>query len=202
MEATMLARRRQTLTLHIPVLIMVLLAFVAPPVVKPAAAQRPEDTLPTFSTFINLSQYPQGPSDLLWTGKMFLISLEHTTWMLSADAHGGHVTNFASMLVGDETHCVLPPSSFAYPKQTVFCSTDYEDSNNVYHAVVYAISLAAPKRPPSLFAKIPISNANDDGAITFDSVGKFHHSLLVVTGGSYSTSGGSIYEVDPHRHVS
>jgi hypothetical protein len=94
----------------------------------------------------------------------------------------------------EETRCVLSPGSQGFPPGTIFCHSPdnkiYEISRNGSSATVFA-SLPPPYPPAS------------DGALAFDTVGRFGYRLLAATGRSGATqpAGGVVYTIDPHGHV-
>jgi hypothetical protein len=94
----------------------------------------------------------------------------------------------------EETRCVLSPGKRGFPPGAIFCHSPdnkiYEISPDGSSVTVFA-SLPAPYPPAS------------DGALAFDSVGRFGHRLLAATGrsGGPEPAGGLVYTIGPHGDV-
>jgi len=132
---------------------------------------------------------------LVWTGRRFLYvqNTANTVWAAPPAGHPLH--QFATMpnLV-EETRCVLSPGTRGFPLGAIFCHSPdnkiYEISPDGSSVTVFA-SLPAPYPPAS------------DGALAFDSVGRFGHRLVAATGrsGGPEPAGGLVYTIGPHGDV-
>jgi hypothetical protein len=123
-------------------------------------------------------------TDIVWTGDRFLY-VENTTNALWTK--GSPPTLFASMpRVVEETRCKVSPGAHGFPAGYLFC---HSPDN-----VVYRVRLA--DGAVSVFARLP-TKAIADGALDFDTVGKFGFRLLAATGrsGASSRRGGTVYAV-------
>jgi hypothetical protein len=131
---------------------------------------------------------------LVWTGSQFLYVQNTTNTVWAAPPAGSPLEQFATMpnLV-EETRCVLSPGR-GFPPNAIFCHSPdnkiYEISPDGSSVTVFA-SLPAPYPPAS------------DGALAFDSVGRFGHRLLAATGrsGGPEPAGGLVYTIGPHGDV-
>jgi hypothetical protein len=154
------------------------LAFLLVLLAVPAASAAPAPTL-HFTVFVQ-TDLPLGQA--LWTGREWLWNAENAGRIEAADAGGGNVRVFASFdQGGEEMRCAVPP--IAYWPDGVYCHTP---DNRV-------IRLNRDGTNPTQLAKLP-ADANSDGSIAFDDVGRFGYALLVATGGS-STNGGRLFAV-------
>jgi hypothetical protein len=121
--------------------------------------------------------------DVVWTGSRFLY-VENTTnavW-----AKGSPPSLFASMpRVVEETRCKLSPGTHGFPAGYLFCHAP----DNVIYTVRQDGTVAA-------FARLP-TGAISDGALDFDSVGKFGFRLIAATGrsGAANRRGGTVFAV-------
>jgi hypothetical protein len=148
-----------------------------------------------FQVFMKTTQLLDS---LVWTGRQFLFvqNTANTVWASPPAGHPLH--QFATMpnLV-EETRCILSPGSQGFQPGAIFCHSPdnkiYEISPDGSRVTVFA-SLPAPYPPAS------------DGALGFDSVGRFGHRLVAATGrsGGPTPAGGLVYTIGPHggvRHV-
>jgi hypothetical protein len=92
----------------------------------------------------------------------------------------------------EETRCRIPPAGSGFVPRDVYC---HSPSN-----VIYRIS-SDGKRVATL-ATLP-NKTISDGALAFDTVGKFGHALLAVTGrsGDKTKHGGTAYAISPKGKV-
>jgi hypothetical protein len=132
---------------------------------------------------------------LVWTGRQFLYvqNTKNTVWV--APPAGRPLQRFATMpKLVEETRCILSPGRQGFPPGTIFCHSPdnkiYEISVDGSKATVFA-TLPTPYPPAA------------DGALAFDSSGRFGHRLLAATGrsGGPKPAGGRVYTIDPHGHV-
>jgi hypothetical protein len=126
-------------------------------------------------------------TDVVWTGSGFLYVENTTNAVFSAGPSGAPLTQFASMpKVVEETRCRLSPGAHGFPAGEIYC---HAPDN-----VIYRISQDGSS--VSVFARLPDS-AVADGALAFDTVGKFGFSLIAGTGRSGGTkpSGGTVYAI-------
>ncbi len=132
---------------------------------------------------------------VVWTGRRFLYvqNTKNTVW--AAPPAGRPLRRFATMpeLV-EETRCVLSPGRNGFSPGAIFCHSPdnkiYEISPDGSKVTVFA-TLPAPYPPAS------------DGALAFDTVGRFGYRLLAATGrsGAPEPAGGVVYAIDPRRDV-
>ncbi|MFL5926786.1 MAG: hypothetical protein ACJ77E_07615 [Gaiellaceae bacterium] len=123
-------------------------------------------------------------TDVVWTGDRFLY-VENTTNALWTK--GSPPILFASMpRVVEETRCKMSPGTHGFPTGYLFC---HSPDN-----VIYRVRLA--DGTVSVFARLP-AKAIADGALAFDTVGRFGFRLLAATGrsGAASRRGGTVYAV-------
>lgn len=128
------------------------------------------------------------PAGLVWTGKRFLIVQNTVDTIWSAPAGGSPVRRFAAMpKLVEEARCVLSPGTHGFPRGALFC-----------HAPNHAIYEFTASGRRALFATLPVpSSPADDGALAFDTVGRFGHRLLAATGrsGTGQGHGGTLYAI-------
>jgi hypothetical protein len=149
---------------------------------------------PTLS-FNVVTQTFQRLDSLVWTGRQFLYVQNTTNTVWAAPPAGQPLQRFAAMpnLV-EETRCVLSPGRRGFPPGAIFCHSPdnkiYEISPDGSSVTVFA-SLSAPYPPAS------------DGALAFDTVGRFGYRLLAATGrsGGSEPAGGLVYAIGPHGDV-
>jgi len=132
--------------------------------------------------------------DVVWAGSRFVYALEGRSQLYSSGADGSGFWPFTQLpRNGGEMRCALSPGTHGWPESALFC---HAAEGPIYR-------LPAGGGPVSLFATIP-SPRPSDGALTFDTVGRFGYALLAATGGSDSGPGGDLYAVRPGgavRHV-
>ncbi len=133
-----------------------------------------------FSVFAQ-TDLPLG--EVTWTGSSFLYLGENLPQVEAADATGGgahQFTVFPNGIGGEEVRCVMPV--LAYWPAGIYC---HLPDNRIYRIALDGSSMTEIAQLPGL---------QSDGAIAFDSTGKFGYGLLAATGWSDST-GGEVYEV-------
>ena len=145
--------------------------------------------------FVVITKTTQKLDSLVWTGAHFLYVQNTANTVWAAPPAGHPLTQFAVMpKMVEETRCVLSPGSEGYPAGSIFCHSPdnkiYEISPTGSSVTVFA-SLPGPYPPAS------------DGALAFDTVGRFGYRLLAATGrsGGPKPAGGVLYAIDPHGHV-
>lgn len=124
-------------------------------------------------------------TDVIWTGSSFLY-VDNTTNTVSASGPAGlPLRPFARMpRQVEETRCAVAPNAGGFSPGTLYCHAP----NNV----MYRISPdGAQVTPVATLTGAPRS----DGALAFDTVGKFGYALIVATGrsGGSSPAGGTVY---------
>jgi hypothetical protein len=132
---------------------------------------------------------------LVWTGRQFLYVQNTANTVWAAPPAGHPLTQFATMpKLVEETRCVLSPGSQGFPPGAIFCQSPdnkiYEISPNGARVTVFA-TLPAPYPPAS------------DGALAFDTVGRFGYRLVAATGrsGGAKPAGGVVYTINSHRQI-
>jgi hypothetical protein len=155
------------------------------------AAPTPTPTL----TFHLIAKTTQKLDSIVWTGRQFLYVQNTANTVWAAPPAGRPLHKFATMpRLVEETRCILSPGSHGFPSGAIFCHSPdnkiYEISANGAHKTVFA-SLHAPYPPAA------------DGALAFDSVGRFGYRLLAATGrsGGLKPAGGVVYAIDSLGHV-
>lgn len=125
---------------------------------------------------------------IVWTGSRFFYveNTANTVW--TAPAKGSPLTRFASMSkLVEETRCVLSSGTHGFPRGVLFChSPDHK---------IYEIDATGKVR---LFATLPAPYPPaGDGALAFDTVGRFGFRLVAATGrsGAAKPAGGSVFAV-------
>ena len=121
---------------------------------------------------------------VVWTGSGFLYLTENSAEIDAVDATGAGMHPFATFpgtLGGEEVRCAVPV--IAYWPDGIYC---HLPDNRIYRIARDGSSMA-------LIAQLP-GSVLSDGALAFDSSGKFGYALLAATGGSAS-NGGEVYAV-------
>jgi hypothetical protein len=134
-------------------------------------------------------------TDVVWTGAQFLYVENTTNRVFAAGPAGSPVRLFASMpnLV-EETRCRLSPGAHGFAAGDVYC---HAPDNTIYRI--------GADGSVTVFAKLPDDSVSD-GALAFDTVGRFGYALVAATGrsGAAEPSGGDVYAIDAAgavRHV-
>ena len=118
----------------------------------------------------------------LWTGREWLWNAENDGKIEAAEADGRTVRPFVAFdQGGEEMRCAVPPNKL-WP-DGVYCHTP---DNRV-------VRLDRDGSNLTQLARLP-ADANSDGGLVFDDVGRFGYALLVSTGGSGS-NGGQVFAV-------
>ena len=142
-----------------------------------------------------IAKTTQKLDSLVWTGRQFLYVQNTTNTVWAAPPAGRPLHRFASMpKLVEETRCILSPGGHGFPSGAIFCHSPdnriYEISPDGSNTAVFA-TLPAPYPPAA------------DGALAFDSVGRFGYGLLAATGrsGAPRPAGGRVYAIDRHGRV-
>jgi hypothetical protein len=132
-------------------------------------------------------------TDMLWTGSRFLY-LENTTNTIWQDGRKGTATSrFASMPNKvEETRCRLSPGAHGFARGDIYCHAPDD--------TIYRIS--PDGSAVDVFARLPEQSVSD-GALAFDTVGRFGFALLAATGrsGSAEPAGAEVYAVGANGGV-
>ena len=94
----------------------------------------------------------------------------------------------------EETRCVLSPGRQGFPSGAIFC---HSPDNKIYE-------ISADGSSETVFATLPAPYPPAaDGALAFDTVGRFGYRLLAATGrsGGAKPAGGLVYAIDAHGQV-
>jgi hypothetical protein len=127
-------------------------------------------------------------TDVLWTGKQFLLVENTKNDLHVLDASGKLRGVFADLpKMTEETRCVLSPGTHGFPADVVYCHTP---DNKIYR-------ISPDGQKIEVFATLP-ETATSDGALDVDRVGLFGYGLVAATGrsGAGQPSGGAVYVVD------
>lgn len=132
---------------------------------------------------------------IVWTGRQFLDVQNTANTVWAAPPTGRPLHRFAQMpRLVEETRCVLSPGRHGFPSGSIFCHSPdnkiYEISSDGSRTTVF-VTLPAPYPPAA------------DGALAFDTVGRFGYRLLAATGrsGGLKPAGGRVYAIDRHGRV-
>ncbi|HEY3922080.1 MAG TPA: hypothetical protein VGL76_08190 [Gaiellaceae bacterium] len=137
----------------------------------------------------------QNMDSIVWTGTQFLYvqNTQNTVW--AAPPNGLPVHVFATMpKLIEETRCLLSPGTHGFPAGVIFC---HSPDDKIYE-------IPGKGGNPTVFATLPVpSGTVSDGALAFDSVGRFGYRLVAATGrsGANQAKGGTVYTVDPSGAV-
>jgi hypothetical protein len=132
---------------------------------------------------------------VVWTGKQFLyvVNTANTVW--AAPPAGLPIRRFARMpKLVEETRCILSPGTHGFAPGVIFC---HAPDNKIYE-------ISADGSTMSVFATLPARYPPAaDGALIFDSLGRFGYRLVAATGRSCARtpSGGVVYTIDASGHV-
>jgi hypothetical protein len=137
-----------------------------------------------FSTFLT-SDLPLG--QIVWSGSQFLYVAEGRPTLgtiEASDGAGRNLTKFASFEQGgEEMRCYPAPVQPAYWPKGIYCHTP---DNRI-------LRVSSNGSTVTQLARLPVSD-NSDGALAFDTVGRFGYALLAATGGS-SSDGGQVFAI-------
>ena len=146
-------------------------------------------------TFHVIAKTTQKLDSVVWTGRQFLYVQNTTNTVWAAPPAGRPLHKFATMpRLVEETRCVLSLGGHGFRPGAIFCHSPdnkiYEISSDGANKTVFA-TLPAPYPPAA------------DGALAFDSVGRFGYRLLAATGrsGGRKPAGGVVYAIDPRGQV-
>ncbi len=151
-----------------------------------AARPAPVEVRPFADTGISLA-------DVLWTGRQFLYVENTANTIWAAGLTGTSPQKFASMpSMTEETRCRLSPGKHGFAAADLYC---HAPDNTIYR-------VSADGSSVSVFAHLP-ETATSDGALAFDTVGRFGYALLAATGrsGAETPAGGTLYAIDPNGQV-
>jgi len=126
-------------------------------------------------------------TDVVWTGSRFLYVANTTNAVSAAGPAGTPVRKFASLpKMSEETRCVASPGGHGFPAHRIYCHTP---DNKSYR-------LSPNGKTVSVFATLP-TTAQSDGALAFDTVGRFGYRLVAATGrsGHSKPAGGAVYTI-------
>jgi hypothetical protein len=150
-----------------------------------SAKTPPRPTL-SFRVFANTGK---SMNTILWTGTQFLYVENTANTIWAAPAAGLPLRQFASMPnMTEETRCVLSPATHGFPAGVIYCHSPDDK--------IYEISGDGTK--VTVFATLPVpSGSVSDGALDWDSVGRFGYQLVAATGrsGSGNPPGGAVFTV-------
>lgn len=131
---------------------------------------------------------------VVWTGREFLYVQNTTNTVWAAPPAGRPLHRFATMpRLVEETRCVLS-GGHGFPSGAIFC---HSPDNKIYE-------ISADGSRVTVFATLPAHYPPAaDGALAFDTVGRFGYRLLAATGRSGGTkpAGGQVDAVDSHGRV-
>jgi hypothetical protein len=132
-------------------------------------------------------------TDVVWTGSQFLY-VENTSNAISAAGPAGMpLRPFASLpKMSEETRCVVSPGGHGFTAGLIYCHTP---DNKIYRFTLDG-------RTRSVFATLP-NHSQSDGALAFDTVGRFGFRLVAATGrsGSLTPAGGVVYTISADGSV-
>jgi hypothetical protein len=121
--------------------------------------------------------------DVVATDGHVLYVAEHTGQIDVGGLDGSRPKPFVALPRGEEARCVpSPPNTVFAPG--LYCHTA---ANNIYRVTDSGRVL--------LFARLP-ERRTSDGALTFDTSGRFASALLAATGRSNDHHGGGVYAID------
>jgi hypothetical protein len=132
-------------------------------------------------------------TDVLWTGTRFLYveNTANTVWF--AGPAGAPVQKFASMpRQTEETRCGLSPGAHGFAPGDIYC---HAPDNTIYR-------ISADGSKVTTFARLP-ETATADGALAFDTTGRFGYDLVAATGrsGKANPAHASVYAISPSGHT-
>src|SRR2546430_2110821 len=132
-------------------------------------------------------------TNVVWTGSRFLY-VENTTNAISAAGPAGTpVRKFASLPeMSEETRCAVSPGGHSFPAHRIYGHTP---DNKIYQ-------LSGNGKRVSVLATLP-NTSQSDGALVFDTVGRFGYRLVAATGrsGHSKPAGGAVYTIGATSHV-
>jgi hypothetical protein len=132
-------------------------------------------------------------TDIVWTGDRFLYVENTTNTVWAAGPAGTPLVHFASMPSQvEETRCRLSPGAHGFARREIFC---HAPDNKIYR-------ISADGSTVTVFAQLPETSVSD-GALAFDTTGKFGYALVAATGrsGGPTPAGGTVFAVSPAGNV-
>jgi len=132
-------------------------------------------------------------TDIVWTGRQFLYVENTTNRVFASGPSGRHLTALSKMpRQVEETRCVVPTGSHGFPSGYLYC---HAPDNKIYR-------LSANGKKVSVFATVPHVRRSD-GALAFDTVGRFGDRFIAATGrsGNGTARGGSVFTSTPGGFV-
>src|SRR5246500_3658699 len=159
--------------------------------VASATPAAPPETL----TFHVIARTTQKLDSIVWTGRQFLYVQNTANTVWAAPPAGRPLHKFATMpRLVEETRCILSPGSHGFSAGVIFC---HSPDNKIYE-------ISPDGATKTVFARLPARYPPAaDGALAFDSVGRFGYRLLAATGrsGGLVPAGGVVYGIDSSGHV-
>ena len=113
---------------------------------------------------------------VVWTGRQFLYVQNTANTVWAAPPAGRPLRRFATMpRLVEETRCALSPGRHGFPAGAIFC---HSPDNKIYE-------ISANGSSKTVFATLPARYPPAaDGALAFDTEGRFGYRLLAATGRS------------------
>jgi hypothetical protein len=127
-------------------------------------------------------------TDVVWTGQQFLYVDNTTNRVSAAGPSGTPLMPFTQMpRQVEETRCRTSPGTHGFAAGDIYC---HSPDNKIYR-------VSADGKQVTVFAVIH-NVPRSDGALAFDTVGKFGYALIAATGrsGGASPSGGAVFAID------
>jgi hypothetical protein len=157
--------------------VMVLLAILALLVLAASAAAGPTASLRP------LAKTPLPLGDVVWDGGRLFYVAEHTGRIDRGEPGGGPLRPYAKLPhPGEEVRCVPAPSAQGFAAG-LYCHTAAND--------IYRVTSAGRIIQ---FASLP-ERRTSDGALAFDTGGRFGFALLAATGRSDDRHGGAVFAI-------
>lgn len=157
-----------------------------------ALASRPASQRLRFHVIIKTTQKFDG---VVWTGRQFLYVQNTANTLWAAPPAGRPIHRFAMMpRLVEETRCILSPGRYGFRSGAIFC---HSPDNKIYE-------ISANGSSKTVFATLPAHYPPAaDGALAFDTGGRFGYRLLAATGrsGGMKPAGGRVYAIDSHGRV-
>ena len=120
---------------------------------------------------------------IVWTGRDLLVVEENTGKIEASDAAGHSFRPFTTIDPGGEEMRCVASTGLYWPAGDVYCHTA---DNRIVRAARDGSKVVELARLPG--------GGPSDGALAFDTGGRFGYALLAATGGS-SSNGGSVYSI-------
>jgi len=127
--------------------------------------------------------------DVVWTGAQFVYVAERTGELEASGPDGKGLTELASVKREfEEVRCAPSPGAHGWPAGVLFCHGP--------HGEIWQIGAGGSVLR---FATLPATGLQD-GALAFDTGGRFGFTLLAASGGS-AEQGGSVYALGPNGTI-